>query len=130
MSTPRSRLIHTLTGAVLLGALSGSALADPAHKWRVEFGGRAASDGIVVLRLNPINGKSIDVETRIPARSSEENVARAVADSLRYSLGERYHIETDDGEDVIIRSAGDGPKFDLVLERSSVSGLEVDIDRE
>jgi hypothetical protein len=119
-----------LSAALLLGALASSAQADPSNKWRIEFGGRAANDGVLVLRLNPVNGKSVDVETKVPANSGEEHIARAVADSLKYSLGERYHIETDDGEDVIIRTSGDAPRFDVTLARSSLTGLEVQIERE
>jgi hypothetical protein len=119
-----------LATALLLGAVASSAQADPAHKWRIGFAGQAAEDGAVVLRLNPINGKSIDVETRVPARSSDENVARAVADSLKLSLGERYHVVVDDGEDVIVRTDGDGPRFDLSLTRSTLRGVDIDIEQE
>jgi hypothetical protein len=130
MNTPRFRLVATLSTALLFGALANSAQADPSNKWRVEFGGHATNDGVLVLRLNPVNGKSVDVETNVPARSSNENVARAVADSLKFSLGNNYHVETDDGEDVIIRTTSGAPRFDLSLARSSLTGLEVDIERE
>jgi hypothetical protein len=130
MIIARSRKLAALAAAASLAAVAFSAQADPAHKWRIEFTGQAAEDGAVVLRLNPINGKSIDVETRVPARSSDENVARAVADSLKLSLGERYHVEIDDGEDVIVRTGGDGPRFDLSLARSTLKGVEVGIERE
>ena len=125
-----SKPVLALSTALLLAAVVNSAQADPAHKWRIEFDGRPAEDGAVVLRLNPINGKSLDVETRVPARSTEENVARAVADSLKLSLGDRYHVATDDGDDVIIRTDGDGPRFDLSLTRSTLKGVEVEIEQE
>ena len=130
MKSNRHRPVATLVAGLLLGTLAGVAQADPGHKWRIEIGGRASSDGVLVLRLNPVNGKSVDVETQVPAQSGNENVARALADALKYQLGERYHVETDDGEDVIIRSAGDAPKFDVTLARSTLTGVDVQIERE
>jgi hypothetical protein len=126
---PSSRLT-TLGAALLLAAVSQAALADPAHKWRIGFDGQSAEDGAVVLRLNPINGKSIDVETRVPARSGDNHVALAVADSLKLSLGDRYHVETDDGESVIVSTDGDGPRFDLSLARSTLTGVQIEIKQE
>jgi hypothetical protein len=130
MNIPRSKPAAGLAAALVLAAAASSVQADPAHKWRIEFDGRSTEDGTVVLRLNPINGKSIDVETRVPARSDDAHVATAVADSLKLSLGDRYRVQTDDNNDVILSSGGDGPKFDLSLTRSTLTGIEVDIEQE
>lgn len=130
MRTPRFRPAATLSTLLLCGALASTAQADPSNKWRVEFDGRAANDGTLVLRVNPVGGESVNVETKVAASSGEEHIARAVADSLKISLGEGYHVETDDGEDVIVRSTGKTPRFDLTLARSSLTGLEIQIEPE
>jgi hypothetical protein len=130
MKIARSSRLTALGSALLLAAVAQGALADPAHKWRIEFSGQSSEDGTVVLRLNPINGKSINVETRVPARSGDNHVALVVADSLKLSLGDRYHVQTDDGESVIVSTGGDGPRFDLSLERSTLSGVQIEIEPE
>ena len=130
MTNALSNRAASLATALLLAAIANSAAADPAHKWRIEFGGRAAEDGAVVLRLNPITGTSLDVEPRVPARSDDAHVAQAVADSLKLSLGDRYRVQTDDKDDVIISTAGDGPRFDLSLTRTTLTGIEIDIEQE
>jgi hypothetical protein len=130
MTIFRSRPIATLSAALLLGALANSVLADPANQWRIEFGGQSSTDGTVVLRLNPINGKSIDVETRVPARSGDNHVAQAVADALKLQLGDRYRVETDEGDDVIVRTNGNAPRFELSLARSTLDGVNIDIEQE
>ncbi len=130
MKIARSNRLAALGAALVFAAVAQSALADPSHKWRIEFAGQSSEDGTVVLRLNPINGKSIDVETRVPARSGDNHVALAVADSLKLSLGDRYHVQTDDGESVIVSTGGDGPRFDLSLERSTLTGVQIEIERE
>ena len=89
-----------------MGSFAVAAQADPAGKWRVEFGSHADNDGTLTLRISPEGGAPVDVETKITAKSSAGKVAKAVRDSLRASLGEGYHVETDDGEDVVIESRG------------------------
>ncbi len=106
------------------------AQADPAGKWRVAFSSRADNDGVLTLRVSPEGGAPVDVETKIAAKSGADSVAKAVRDSLRVSLGEGYHVETDDGEDVVVSRKGKTPKFEVTLASSTLTGLEVKIKRE
>ena len=71
MITARTMTAQALATALLLAIGAGAAQAEPASKWRIEFDGQAAEDGTVVLRVNPQNGRSIDVDTRVSARSSD-----------------------------------------------------------
>jgi hypothetical protein len=48
-----------------------------------------------------------------------------VKDSLKAALGEGYKVETDDGQDVIVRANSKTPKFDLTLAGSTLAGLSV-----
>jgi hypothetical protein len=124
MKRSTAGVISVLAGAAL-AAFALSAQADPAAKWRIEFGNYARSDGALTLRIAPEGGTPVDVETRISARSSADKAARAVRDSLKASLGAGYHVETDDGEDVIVRAGSKTPKFDVSLGGSTVAGLSV-----
>ncbi len=128
----RSRLgpVAAAFAALGVGVFATIAQADAAGKWRIAFGHRAANDGTITLRISPEGGVPVDVETKIPARSGADKVAKAVRDSLKVSLGEGYHVETDDGEDVVIGRTGKTPKFELTLASSTLTGLEVNIRRE
>jgi hypothetical protein len=130
MFSSKLRPVMTLVAAICVGTLTTIAQADPAGKWRIEFGSRADNDGAITLRVSPEGGTPVDVETRITAKSGAGSVARAVRDSLRATLGEGYHVETDDGEAVVVKKTGKTPKFEVTLASSSLTGLEVKIGRE
>ena len=129
MDRVHSRLT-ALAGIICLGSLAAAAQADPAGKWRVEFGSHADNDGTLTLRVAPEGGTPVDVETKITAKSGAGKVAKAVSDSLKVSLGEGYHVETDDGEDVVIMREGKTPKFEVTLAGSTLTGLVVKIEKE
>jgi|SRR5262249_52454369 len=116
--------------AVALGLLAMGVGAEPSNKWRVECDNSADNDGVIILRISPVGGTPIDVETKIPAKSGENKVAQLLRDSLRASLGKGYKVEVDDGEDVLIKKKGKTPDFDLALVSSSVTGVTLKFDRE
>jgi hypothetical protein len=120
----------TVFAAFGMTVLATIAQADPAGKWRIEFGSHADTDGVITLRVSPEGGTPVDVETKVVAKSGAGKVAKAVRDSLKASLGEGYHIETDDGEDVVVGRTGKTPKFEVALAGSTLTGLEVKIGRE
>lgn len=124
-----TRLQHCVV-AMVLGLLTLGVSAEPSNKWRIECDNRADNDGVVVLRISPVGGTPIDVETKIPANSGENKAADLLRDSLKASLGKGYKVEVDDGEDVLIKKKGKTPNFDLTLVSSSVTGLTLKIDRE
>jgi microcystin degradation protein MlrC len=115
---------------ICMASFAAAAQADPAGKWRVEFGSHAGNDGTITLRIAPEGGAPVDVETKITAKSGAGKVANAVRDSLKVSLGDGYHVETDDGEDVVIKLEGKTPKFEVALASSTLTGLEVKIKKE
>ncbi len=130
MTTSRLRPMVAVLAAISLATIATIAQADPAGKWRVKFGSHADNDGVITLRVSPEGGAPVDVETKIAAKSGAGKVAKAVRDSLKVSLGEGYHVETDDGEDVVVSRKGKTPKFEVTLASSSLTGLEVKIGRE
>jgi hypothetical protein len=126
----KRRLGTALAMAALLALAAGQALADPRSKWRIEFDHSSDNAGEIVLRITPENGQPIDVTTQIPDSTRENVAADLVRDSLKAALGKRYKIQTDDGEDVLIRRSGKTPKFELTLASSTVTGLSIKIERD
>lgn len=119
-----------LAAAVALAALAAPAHADPASKWRIEFDSKADNDGTVTFRISPLGGTPIDVETKIPAGTHENHAADIVKDSLKASLGKGYHVETDDGEDVLIKRRGKTPKFEVTMVSTSLTGLGIEVEKD
>jgi len=102
----------------------------PANKWRIIFDDRADNDGTIVFRIAPVGKDPIDVETKIPAGTSENHAADILSDSLKASLGKGFHVETDDGEDVLIKRRGDTPKFFVTMVSTSLTGLNVKVKKD
>jgi hypothetical protein len=105
--------------------------AKTSNKWRIEFSEGANSDGIIMFRVTPIDGQSIDVSASITGGTRENNVASKVRDAFKAQLPDgAYHVEKDDGEDVLIKRRGDTPNFSLELVSNSVKSVRIDIERE
>jgi hypothetical protein len=121
------RVSAALAATTALLFFAGIAEAKPASKWRVTFDHAADNDGTLVLRIAPEGGTPIDVETKVPAKTTENAVAKLVRDAMKVALGKGYGIETDDGESVIVKRKGKTPKFDLTLASNSLTGLDIKI---
>ena len=117
--------------AVALLFAATSAVAKPSNKWRVEFSGGADSDGTIVLRLTPIGGTPIEGSIDIEDGTGENHVAKAVVEGLKAQLPEEdYHVERDDGEDVLIKKKHGAANFDLEIVSNTVKGVRINLDRE
>ena len=125
MSNRRFRNAAAVSTAFVLATAMTIAQADPAAKWRIQFGEYSANDGAITFHVAPEGGTAVDVETKISKGSGATSVARKVKDSLKASLGDGYDVETDDGQDVIIRAESKTPKFDLTLAGSTLAGTSV-----
>jgi len=125
------RMLAVATLAAM-ACFAASAHAKPMGSWRIVFNHSADNDGAIVFRIAPVEGAApIDVETKIPAKTTENDVAQLVRDSLKASLGsENYHLYVDDGESVVIRKRGKTRKFELTLVSNSLTGLEINIGRD
>jgi hypothetical protein len=115
---------------VALALVAAAAYAKPSGNWRIKFNHRADNDGTIVLRVAPIEGGGdpIDVETKVPKGTTENNVADLVVVALKATLGsENYRIGTDDGEDVVIKTRGKTKKFELTMVSTSLTGLDIKV---
>jgi hypothetical protein len=115
----------------VLAALPAAAFASPSNKWRIQCSEGAKSDGEIVFRLAPEGAEAIEVTVPVAKGTSENGVARRIRDVLRQQLdGEKFHVEVDDGEDVLVKKRSGQPDFDLALVRVTVAAVRIRLDRE
>jgi hypothetical protein len=109
--------------------VAADAAPKPSGKWRIEFDHWTETEGELVLHFAPVTGDPVDVTTKIPVNTRENLVAELVAGSLKGQLGGGYHVEVDDGEDVIVKVKGKTPKFVLTVGSTTFTGLKVKLKR-
>ena len=115
--------------AVLL--VASQLMAKPSNKWRIKFNHGAKSSGEIVFSVEPIGMEPIEVHAQIEEGMGENKVAKVVRDAFRAQLPkERFHVERDDGEDVLVKKRHGEVNFDLHLKNSSVENLQIKLKRE
>jgi hypothetical protein len=130
-ATGMQRTLATVALAALLCLAAASAQAKPGGNWRVTFDGRTQIEGVIGLRIAPLEGMPIDVEVPIPAETSENRVADLVSDGLKKVLGTKaFRVGVDDGESVIVKKRGKTKKFELTMLTPAISGLGVKIEHD
>ncbi|MGH8263519.1 MAG: hypothetical protein ACRET4_08565 [Steroidobacteraceae bacterium] len=125
-----SILAAALGIAWLGGALAGED-SDYSNKWRIECSGRAQGEGDIHFRVTPKEGEETEVDVAISQGRSENDVAHDIRDAFQSQLSpQRYHVESDDGEDVLIKVKEGTPDFSLVLVESTVEHVRLHLQRE
>jgi hypothetical protein len=100
------------------------------NKWRIEVKEGANNDGVARFRVTPKGEAPIEVTVNIKDGRSENGVARDVKNTFKAALdAKRFHVEGDDGEDVLVKKKG-GPDFSIVLVESTLKGTHFDLERE
>ncbi len=100
------------------------------NKWRIEVAEGSNNDGTLLFRVTPDQGTPTDVLVQIQKGRSENGVARDLKDALKAKLDPKvYHVETDDGEDVLVKRRK-GPNFEVRLVESTLKGTRIDIEKE
>jgi len=111
--------------------LIATAQASTSNKWRLQFSGGANSDGVIILRLSPKGGAPQEVSIAIEDGRGENGVAKDVTESLKAQLpGDIYHVERDDGEDVLIKKRRGTADFGVEILSNTVEGVRINPDRE
>lgn len=100
------------------------------NKWRLEFSGNAESDGRIVLELAPAHGEPIRASVDVARGLGENAVADTVRAALQQQAGARYSVETDDGEDVLLKKQDGQQDFVVTVVENTVQGVRVEIDSE
>lgn len=113
-----------------VAAMASAAWAEPSNKWRIEFNEKAQQDGTMVFAVTPVGLAPTQVVANIPGGLSEDNIAEVVSKSFKAGLDANYQVEVDDGEHVLIKKRDDAPDFEIKLVSSSVTGVEIDLQRE
>jgi hypothetical protein len=111
-----------------IACVAAPAYAKPSGNWRISFNHQADNDGTIVFRIAPVEGTPIDVEVKIPARTTENNVADLVSAAMKATLGsDDYRVGVDDGEDVVVKKRGKTKKFELTMVSTSLTGLDIKV---
>ena len=120
-----------LASSMLFAAASFADNAPTANKWRIEIDGQPTKSGDIVFLVTPRQGDSTKVRVNVKSGRAENNVAKDVRDALAAELSpERYSIEVDDGEDVLIKKKDGQPDFALELVKSEVQNVSIKIEGE
>ena len=120
-----------IVSSLMLGALAYADAAPTANKWRIELDGQALSSGDLQFRVTPRQGDSVEVVATIRSGRAENNVAKDVRDAFAAKLSpERYTVEVDDGEDILIKKKDGQPDFALELVDSNVRNVNIKVEGE
>ena len=99
------------------------------NKWRLECSGGADADGQIVLHITPKDGTQQVVTVPVSRGTGENAVARTIRDALRAQLGTKaFNVETDDGEDVLVKRRGKTPDFAMKIAENTVKGVRLNLD--
>lgn len=124
-------LILKLALLLALLFLVNTLAAKPSNKWRLEFSGSARSDGVIVLVISPLGADPMRASIEIMNNTRENMVAEAVVQYLKKRLPrEGYHIERDDGEDVLIKKRRGAANFNVEIISNTVRNVRINLDRE
>lgn len=98
----------------------------PSNKWRISFSGGADSDGVIDIDITPLAGHTIHTTTAVTDGTSENHVAKTVVESLKTQLPEEaFHVERDDGEDVLIKKKRGAANFAVEIVNNTVEGVRI-----
>jgi hypothetical protein len=129
----RSPVLSRLAFAALILALAACATTNvnTSNKWRLQFSGYAETDGTILLQLLTVGAVTAEVPVAVVGGSSENQVARRVSEELKLVLpADRYDVEVDDGEDVLIKRRGGTDDFEVRVVSNTARGVRIGLDRE
>jgi len=120
-----------IVSSLLLAATAFADAAPTANKWRIELDGQALKTGNIQFRVTPRQGEPTDITVNIRSGRAENNVAKDVRDAFAAKLSpERYTVEVDDGEDILIKKKEGQPDFALELIDSNVQNVSIKVEGE
>ncbi len=100
------------------------------NKWRIKVHEGANNSGTLLFRVTPDKGAATDIVVNIEKGRSENGVATDIKNMLKQALDPNtYHVETDDGEDVLLKKRK-GPNFEVKFVESTLKGTRIYLDKE
>ena len=128
---PLNPVLRAIAVVALLGLSASPASAGSSNKWRIEVSEGANSDGEIVFQVTPDGGEAIEIRVAVKDGTRENKVAETISNAFAAQLPEdRYNVEVDDGEDVLVKKKGGADNFDLTLVGSTVKSVRIDIEKE
>ena len=101
------------------------------NKWRIQVSEGAKSTGKISFLISPEDEESILVVVEIPDGTWENHVARIIRDTMKEKLPKKYfHVEVDDGEDVLVKKRHHQSSFGLELVDNTVKSVRISLDKE
>ena len=91
---------------------------------------RAAQRRAVALNQIGCRAPAIQVRVELVKDTGENAVARRIRDAFRTQAKDRFHVETDDGEDVLVKKLRGQPDFGLAIVEQTVTGVRFRLRRE
>lgn len=126
--------VRSAMGILALGLacllMATAAWAKPSNKWRLEVSEGANSDGVIVVEVLPQGGAAVDISIQIKDGSGENHIAHEIKHALEQQLGDGYHVEIDDGEDVLVKSKSGTPHFEMIIKQKTATGVRLHLQRE
>ena len=124
-------IFAAVIASLMLAAMAFADASPTSNKWRIEMSGQALTTGEIQFRVTPRQGDAVDVNVGIKSGRDENNVAKDVRDALAAKLSpDRYTIEVDDGEDILIKKKDGQPDFALELVESNVQNVSIKVEGE
>ena len=100
------------------------------NKWRIKVREGANNTGTLRFRVTPDKGTATDIVVNIEKGRSENGVATDIKNTFKQALDPKvYHVETDDGEDVLVKKRK-GPDYEVKLVESTLKGTRIYLDKE
>ena len=100
------------------------------NKWRIKVREGANNTGTLLFRVTPDKGTATDIVVNIEKGRSENGVATDIKNTFKQVLDPKvYHVETDDGEDVLLKKRK-GPDYEVKLVESTLKGTRIYLDKE
>ena len=125
---PLSSILLLITLYLLTPA---AALADTSNKWRIKVNGGANSNGEMIFHVTPENAETIVVRVTVKDGTGENRVAKTIRDAFEVQLPrDLYHVEVDDGEQVLVKKKRGASNFALTLESSTVKHTTIKLRKE
>ena len=100
------------------------------NKWRIQVAEGANNTGTLLFRVTPDKGTATDILVNVKKGRSENGVATDIKNTFKKVLDPKvYHVETDDGEDVLVKKRS-GPDYEVKLVESTLKGTRIYLDKE
>ncbi len=117
--------------AILLLAFTVQVSAYAGNKWRIQCSESAKSDGQIIFLVEPKGGEPVRVVVDISRGTSENHVASKIRDAFKAQLpSDVFHVEKDDGEDVLVKRHHGTANFTLKVLENTVKSVRINLDHE